>query len=244
MADGEISKQRQRAERILDAAVELVLRWGYKRVTIEDVAKRANIGKGTIYLHWKTREALFLAALARDSVKMLDRAIEAIREDPAEVLLHRVTRRTLLSMSDRPLLQAVFTRDTEVLGDLVSDKTAQPLRGQKTAFSRDYFELLRSNGLLRADLDLDAQFYAVNAVVFGFYLVDPLLPPEERRPLDVRAELIATTLRNAFEPPEPPSPKVLRALAPKVIKKLERLRADYVRFAQGNSTPTRESPEE
>jgi AcrR family transcriptional regulator len=33
--------------------------YGYKRVTIDDLAAGAGIGKSTIYLHWKTREALF-----------------------------------------------------------------------------------------------------------------------------------------------------------------------------------------
>jgi AcrR family transcriptional regulator len=40
-----------RADRILDAAGDLLLRLGYRKVTIEDVAQRAGIGKGTVYLH-------------------------------------------------------------------------------------------------------------------------------------------------------------------------------------------------
>lgn len=48
-----------RAERILDTTAELLCQHGYKRVTIDDVARRAGVGKGTVYLHWKTREALF-----------------------------------------------------------------------------------------------------------------------------------------------------------------------------------------
>jgi len=41
--------------RILDATADLVLRWGTKRVTIEEVAKRAGVGKGTVYLHFESR---------------------------------------------------------------------------------------------------------------------------------------------------------------------------------------------
>ncbi|WP_437629715.1 TetR/AcrR family transcriptional regulator [Sorangium sp. So ce854] len=244
LTDGEISKHRQRAERILDAAADLVLRWGYKRVTIDEVAKRAGIGKGTVYLHWRTREALFLAVLARDSVKLYDGLIAAIREDPAEILLHRVLRRTLLLLKEFPLLQAMFTGDTEVLGSLLEESTVRPLRGRKFAWFRDYFALLRSHRLLRADMAADDQFYAINASMFGFYLLDPLLPLEERRSLDERAEIVAAMVRNAFEPPDPPDPAVLRALAPGIVDKFVRLRADYVQFAQGNSTSTRESPEE
>ncbi|XYH93055.1 TetR/AcrR family transcriptional regulator [Sorangium sp. So ce1128] len=244
LTDGEISKQRQRAERILDAAAELVLRWGYKRVTIDEVAKRAGIGKGTIYLHWKTREALFLAVLARDSVKMFDRFTEAVREDPAEILLHRMLRRTLLVLKELPLLQAMFTRDTEVLGSLATDSTARPLQGRKLASFREYFALLRSHGLLRTDMAADDQLYAINALVFGFHLLDPLLVAEERRSLDERAEILAAMVRSAFEPAEPPDPGALRALAPRIIDEFVRLRAYYVQFTQGNSTSTRESPEE
>ncbi|MGK4004508.1 helix-turn-helix domain-containing protein [Sorangium sp. So ce1036] len=244
MADGDYSKQRQRAERILDAAAELVLRWGYKRVTIDEVARRANIGKGTVYLHWKTREALFLAVLARDSVRMVARFTEAIREDPAEILLHRVMKRRLLLLKEFPLLQAMFTRDTEVLGNLVNESSARSLQSQKFLATRAYCALLRSHGLLRTDQDPEAQMYALNAAVLGFYVIDPLLPPEARRSVDERAEMTATLVRRAFEPPEPPDPEVLRALAPEVIGWFERMRADYMHFAQGNSTSTRESPEE
>lgn len=49
----ERSKRQERAHRILDAAAELVLRWGYKKTTIDDIAKQAKVAKGTIYLHWK-----------------------------------------------------------------------------------------------------------------------------------------------------------------------------------------------
>ncbi|WP_437564229.1 TetR/AcrR family transcriptional regulator [Sorangium sp. So ce542] len=244
MADGDFSKQRQRAERILDAAAELVLRWGYKRVTIDEVAKRANIGKGTVYLHWKTREALFLAVLARDALRMFDRFAEVMREDPAEILLHRVMRRRLLLLEEYPLLQALFSRDTEVLGSLVTDSTARPLQANKFAYLREYCGLLRSHGLLRTDVDLDAQIYAINAAVLGFYMIDPLLPAEERRSIEERADMVATMVRRAFEPPEPPEPDVMRALAPAIIDRFEQLRAHYVQFAQGNITSTRESPEE
>lgn len=235
-AEESTTKRRQRAERILDVAADLVLRWGYKRVTIEEVAKRAEIGKGTIYLHWKTREALFLAVLARAGVKLIDESIAAIENDPEEILLHRVMRSRLLLLKGHPLLLAVLTRDAEVLGGLVGDSSARPLQGHKMAMSRDYFELLRSHGLLRTDMPPEAQFYAINATTLGFYLMDPLLPAEERRSLEERADIIAGVMREAFEPAAPPKIKVLLALAPKIIDKFRQLRNEYARFAQGNST--------
>src|ERR671933_724264 len=89
-----VSDRKARAERILDAAAELLLRWGYKRVTVDDVAEHADVGKGTIYLHWKSREALFQA------------------------VLQRMTRDLFLAIIRRPLLRALYTADQEVLGRL------------------------------------------------------------------------------------------------------------------------------
>jgi AcrR family transcriptional regulator len=54
-----------RLTRVLDAAAELLASWGYQRVTIDDVAKLAGIGKGSVYLHFRTKEALFLTVLLR-----------------------------------------------------------------------------------------------------------------------------------------------------------------------------------
>lgn len=244
VADGSVSKQQERAERILDAAAELVLRWGYKRVTIEEVAKRAAIGKGTIYLHWRTREALFMAVIARELVTFHGQTIAAIREDPAEILLHRTMRGMCLGLQQSPLLQALFSRDTEVLGDLINDGSVDLLRRRKTAFFQEYCGELRAHGLLRADMPLEAQLYAINAVTLGFNMLDALLPPAARMPPEERPEIVARTMRNAFEPPEPPDPAVLRALAPAVIAGIERMIGDYARFAQGSPAGARENAKE
>jgi len=74
LADGS-GKWQARAERILDVTTQLFLRHGYKRVTINYVATGAEVGKGTIYLHWKTREALFWAVLQRESARMLEQIL-------------------------------------------------------------------------------------------------------------------------------------------------------------------------
>ena len=88
----DLDARRARAERILDAAAELLERWGYKRLTMDDVAQHVGIGKGTIYLHWKTREALFDAVLRRELSSLLEEFLASIRADPREALPHRLSR--------------------------------------------------------------------------------------------------------------------------------------------------------
>src|SRR5271169_1837774 len=87
-----IQGRKLRAERILDSAAELLCRWGYNRVTIEDVAAHAKIGKGTVYLHWNTREDLFYAVILRANLGAVEEFLAGVRADPREALLHRMVR--------------------------------------------------------------------------------------------------------------------------------------------------------
>ncbi|MBV8695914.1 MAG: helix-turn-helix transcriptional regulator, partial [Ktedonobacteraceae bacterium] len=45
------SKQQERAEHILDVAAALIVRWGYGKTTLDDIARQVGVAKGTIYLH-------------------------------------------------------------------------------------------------------------------------------------------------------------------------------------------------
>lgn len=43
---------------ILEAADRMFLRYGYRKTTIEDIAREAGIGKGSVYLHFQSKEEL------------------------------------------------------------------------------------------------------------------------------------------------------------------------------------------
>ena len=55
-------KRIQRTRKVLhEALIELILEKGFDKVTVQDVIKRANIGRSTFYLHFKDTEDLFLS---------------------------------------------------------------------------------------------------------------------------------------------------------------------------------------
>jgi AcrR family transcriptional regulator len=209
-----------RGARILDAAADLVLRWGYKRVTIEEVAKHAGIGKGTVYLHFRSRTWLFTCVLMRESLGLVDELAAAVRRDPATVQIAEQARLTYLEVQRRPLLLALLARDDEMLGQLVRDVTGSPLREWNGELASDLFRLLREHGLLRTDLDVDTQRYVVDAVQTGFYLHQPALgSPDET------AAALHHTVHAAVEPPTAPDPDALTAVAPAVLARYEQFRA-------------------
>lgn len=216
------SERDRRGERILDAAAELVLRYGYRRITIEDIATRAGIGKGTVYLHWKTRESLFYALLTRESIGLVRDQIGRIRADPAELLPHRAVRAIVEQSMRQPLLAAMLTKDAEVLGKLV-EHDAAATTNTGVELNRRYLAILRDHGLVRTDLDPVRQLYALEIISGGFTLLEPWLPPALRLPLPVKADTLAYVLRAVLEPARPPDPAALAAAAPLVIDHLERL---------------------
>src|SRR5216683_4369090 len=68
--------------RLLDAATAAFLEHGADDVSLEEIARRAGVGIGTLYRHFPTRQAL-LEAVYRDQVEALRaRADELLRSVP------------------------------------------------------------------------------------------------------------------------------------------------------------------
>ena len=61
---------------ILDATDRLLARYGYRKMTVEDIALEAGIGKGTIYLHFTSKEEVVLSHIDR----IVERLKERLRE--------------------------------------------------------------------------------------------------------------------------------------------------------------------
>jgi TetR/AcrR family transcriptional regulator, fatty acid metabolism regulator protein len=78
VADGPRSlKDRQREERerlILDAAEELLAEKGYHEMSIDEIAARVGVSKGTVYLHFPSKEELVLAQLERGMRRFIQSA--------------------------------------------------------------------------------------------------------------------------------------------------------------------------
>jgi AcrR family transcriptional regulator len=63
---------------ILDATDRLLARFGYRKMTVEDIANEAGIGKGTIYLHFSSKEEVVLSHV--------DRIVDRIKEQHLAVI--------------------------------------------------------------------------------------------------------------------------------------------------------------
>src|SRR4051794_38341119 len=61
-----------RPTQIVDAALEVFAEHGLAAARIEDIAKRAGLSKGTIYLYFPTKEALFREVIRQTVVSQIE----------------------------------------------------------------------------------------------------------------------------------------------------------------------------
>jgi AcrR family transcriptional regulator len=205
-----------RAARILDVTAELLLRHGYRRVTIDDIARHADIGKGTIYLHWKTRDDLVKAVFEREVLQALTELLRTLRQDPGAWRLHRLARCWFLAIMGRPLLRALFLADAELLGKLA--RPASDAREDRHHLvTHAYVQLLAEHGLLRDDLDADAVAYAFLATLEGFIRAEATAGQQQGSGIEERADLLSRTVQRAFETRHSLSPAAEKTIATRVI---------------------------
>jgi AcrR family transcriptional regulator len=224
----------EKAARILDAAEALLVRFGYRRTTVDDVARAAGVGKGTVYLYWPSKMELVATVLTRQSAEMLAEQLAVVRADPAEVRLHRSMRRTFLQIMGRPLAKAFATYDYSVLGEVLTESRsgAQFVTGKLDTTVR-YLAVLHEHGLLADDPAADPALpYRLSAPVTGAFLLEGV-PGMGDLDLDAKADALATTLRRAFEPAAEPTPQALQSAARELIDLYEQWAAELARALPG-----------
>ncbi len=125
-------------ERILDAAERLLGRYGYRKMTVEDIASEAGIGKGTVYLSFPSKEEVVLATV--------DRIVDAVCGEMAQICASAAPAAARLRAM---LLARVLVRFDRVSGyreslnDLLSSIRGGLLERRERHFNREA-ELLGS----------------------------------------------------------------------------------------------------
>lgn len=72
-------------QRILDAALEVFSEKGFRVATMDEVADRAHVGKGTLYRHFENKEALF-NELVRSRLEELEIRARAVLDQKDDVI--------------------------------------------------------------------------------------------------------------------------------------------------------------
>lgn len=169
-------KQKEVREAILDATDSLLSRYGYKKMTIDDLAREVGIGKGSVYLHFTSKEEIVLSHVDRiiEQLKGKLSAIANADEKPEERLrkmletrvLHRFESVQHYTQSLNDLLAAIrpsflarretyFTQEARIFAGVIADgqKSGDFAAGDASEIAESL--ILATNSLLPFNLTVD-----------------------------------------------------------------------------------------
>jgi TetR/AcrR family fatty acid metabolism transcriptional regulator len=138
--------------RILEAAVRVFAKKGYFASRVSDVARRAGIADGTIYLYFRNKEDILVSLFDDVMKEHIARGREELRRTPgASAKLHAIAARHLRLLGENPDLAVVFQVELRQSTRFMERFTA--------SWFKDYLELLttaiaegQKDGSLRAEL--------------------------------------------------------------------------------------------
>jgi AcrR family transcriptional regulator len=171
-------------ERILDAARAQLEAFGVRRLTVEDVARRARVSRVTVYRKFGTRDALVQAVVLREAglfFAQLEAAISGL-DTPADRLAEGFSI-ALDYLRNHSLLNRLLAIEPEAVLPLITLSGGQ-LLGTARSYLAGQIGRDVSEGKL-PPLDVDAMAELLARLVLSFFLtpetVIPLETPEDAR---------------------------------------------------------------
>jgi AcrR family transcriptional regulator len=67
-------------KQILQASIGLFARFGLRKTTVEEIARAANVGKGTVYLYFKSKEEMFARVMQEEIDLILDKIHASVKQ--------------------------------------------------------------------------------------------------------------------------------------------------------------------
>lgn len=80
IASADTGGAEETAARILDTAMQLFLEFGYRRTTMETVAKRMGVSRVTLYRHYADKAALFQAVILREVQRSAGELLQSLAD--------------------------------------------------------------------------------------------------------------------------------------------------------------------
>jgi AcrR family transcriptional regulator len=129
--DRKAREKAARREAILEAARAVFAEKGLRASTIDDIAEAAELGKGTIYLYFKSKEQVF-AALKLEGLTRLAARFEAAVDParPADQNLRRICDAYVRFYREEPEYYWVLYFDTRYMDKDSADEVVETLKPQ------------------------------------------------------------------------------------------------------------------
>lgn len=187
-----------KAARILEVAGQLLIARGAKGVTIADVAQKAYVGKGTVYLYWASKEELLLGLIGREFLTVAERLTAELNRDPDNACPARFCPLALNIIDASPLVSALQAHNDSILGLLTDHPLSTSIYEAlgPVAMLRTIVPIWRECGLARTEWNASDQILALHVLISGCSIVqtEPALLETTSDPIMVFAHTINAVL--------------------------------------------------
>lgn len=186
MVEEQTNKERE--NRILDAASDLLLHYGFDKTTVSEIAKEAGVSKGAIYLHFSSKETVFDALIQRDMQRSVTDVMQALSDDRENWSFINMYQTSLKITTNYPVLMALVRTDAR-FGSYFK-KTSLDIHRMKQQSRYPMLKAMQDVGALRDDLDMRNVDAILSLIGYGFINADEALPGDSDPPIDGIVEAI------------------------------------------------------
>lgn len=153
-----------REQQILDAAADLIIRHGYDKTTMGDVADAVGISRPLVYIHFKSKDILLEALIIREMLKYGNLWLGYIEADTQGGTVGSVYRSILKALQKTPLLAAIINRSEGTFGKYLRRPDNVFSSIQTPTLMRDLLAVMQTRGAIREDVDVDAMAYIMDGI--------------------------------------------------------------------------------
>ena len=197
MVKHDLNPLAQRTQRILDAASRLIAHYGFDKTTMDDIAHEARVSKGALYLEWPGKDQLFDALINFEMQRVLIDLQRRMQQDPQGGLFSHLYGHTLVALKANPLILALYTRDSRILGDFIYRQDTRRYT-ERLLLGKDVVAGMQAAGMLRPELRPEVMVYLFSIVALGFAAIGSLIPPEETPPLEDVVNGVSAMVENGL----------------------------------------------
>ena len=192
----------ERQQQILRAAAAVIVRQGYDKTTMSDIADEAGVSRGTVYLHFKGKDELFEALVYHEVQRYAEAWLEHIEADPRGGTIGGIYRAFLYAINSRPFMAAMMRRDRQVFGSYLRKPDSLLAGVQSPSIGAGLLQALQQAGAVRQDLDPKLMAHVIDVVAYGLMSVPDFKNPDDLPPFDAVIETITEMMDWRMTPEE------------------------------------------
>lgn len=144
-------------ERLIAAAEHHFRRFGYRRATVDEMTRTAEVGKGSFYLHFPSKEAAYFEVVENSLERFVATAEEALRgPGTAPDRLGALVAVAAAHYGEDELLRSSLMGEDHLVDGPVAERAAELQRARIRGLMAEVLAQGRREGSIRSGLDPEA----------------------------------------------------------------------------------------